>query len=126
MGQFKYFDPIKEPIFAGLEYRLQILLDQARAAAGIPFTLTSGRRSPEANAEAHGVDTSLHLVGLAADLHVTDAGQLALMVNGLRAAGARNFVIGVKVKDGKIAYHNLHVELDDAHPDPHLSVKLYT
>ena len=43
-------------------------LDDARAYAGIPFTLTSAYRCPEHNAEVGGVSSSAHVRGYAVDI----------------------------------------------------------
>lgn len=125
MSGFKWFKPETDPLFFTLEPEMQIKIDQARTFAGVPMVVTSGRRSAEANAAAGGVATSLHVAGLACDFRVSDAGHLYRMIDGLKAAGFSQFVVGVKIVEGKLRYHNLHVEKDDAHPEPHLSVKLY-
>lgn len=55
------------PQYQGNVLRVAALLEQLRAAAGVPLTVTSVYRSPEHNAEVGGVETSQHLTGSAAD-----------------------------------------------------------
>jgi len=54
----------------GLEPRLIQLMDEARDLAGIPFVITSGKRTKKHNEDIGGVADSSHLTGLAADIRV--------------------------------------------------------
>ena len=47
------------------------MLDSAREAAGTPFKINSGFRTPKHNKKAKGSENSSHLRGFAADIHVT-------------------------------------------------------
>lgn len=47
---------------------LVVTLDMARAAAGVPFQVTSGWRCFKHNREVGGAENSRHMVGLAADI----------------------------------------------------------
>lgn len=110
----------------GLETEVVAKLDMARHKAGVPFVITSTRRTPEKNAAVGGVKDSAHLKGLAADLAVPDSGALFHMIEGLIFAGFKRLVIGIKIgPDGGVLYHNLHCDLDDSLPTPVLSVKRY-
>lgn len=71
----------------GLDPELVSKLDTARRVAGIPFVITSGKRSCAANTAALGVEGSSHLSGLAVDLRVTSGSDRFLIVKGLLAAG---------------------------------------
>lgn len=71
----------------GLDAELMSKLDTARAVAGVPFKITSGLRSCDANTAALGVENSAHLSGKAVDLAVEDGAQRFLIVKGLLAAG---------------------------------------
>lgn len=85
------------------------MLDAAREIAGIPFTITSGVRSPERNAEVGGVDTSAHLAGHAVDIQCRTSRERALIVTGLVLAGFRR--IGISGKGGFI-----HADVDSTKP----------
>ncbi len=123
MNAWAYFKPGE---VEGLETEVVAKLDMARHRAGVPFVITSTRRTPEQNLAAGGVSDSAHLKGLAADLHVEDSASLFHMVDGLIYAGFKRLVIGIKIDvDGKVAYHNLHCDLDDSLPTPVLSIKRY-
>lgn len=71
----------------GLDNELMTRLDTARAVAGIPFKITSGLRSCDANKGALGVENSSHLLGKAVDLAVTSNIDRFLIVKGLIDAG---------------------------------------
>jgi uncharacterized protein YcbK (DUF882 family) len=47
------------------------MLDSAREAAGTPFRINSGFRTPKHNKKVGGSENSSHLRGFAADIHVT-------------------------------------------------------
>lgn len=52
----------------GLDPELCAMLDVARARAGVPFTIVSGRRSVATNASCGGAGHSTHCDGLGVDL----------------------------------------------------------
>lgn len=98
----KYFQPYE---IEGLNVKLVEMLDIAREAAGIPFVITSGYRTPEQNAQAGGVSDSSHLKGLAVDIRAP-SNQIGKIVSyGLGMAGFKRF----------IAYSShIHVDVDDS------------
>lgn len=71
----------------GLDRELMSKLDTARAVAVVPFKITSGLRSCDANKTVLGVESSAHLSGKAVDLSVEDGAQRFAIVRGLLAAG---------------------------------------
>jgi uncharacterized protein YcbK (DUF882 family) len=84
-------------------------LDQARDIAGVPFIITSGKRTPDQNASAQGVENSAHLRGLAVDLQCTDSVSRFKILQGAFQAGFRR--IGVYTA-------HIHIDLDDTLPKP--------
>ena len=76
------------------------MLDDARGIAGIPFTITSGFRTPSHNAYVGGVQPSLqskgssHLFGYAADIAAPTSRQKYLIVASLFTAGFNRIGIG--------------------------------
>lgn len=62
-------------------------LDLARAMAGIPFKITSGLRTPGANAVSGGIENSSHLKGKAVDLAVSNNRERFMLIRSLLAAG---------------------------------------
>ena len=76
------------------------MLDDARGIAGIPFTITSGFRTPSHNAYVGGVQPSLqskgssHLFGYAADIAAPTSRQKYLIVASLLTAGFNRIGIG--------------------------------
>lgn len=72
----------------GLKDELIVKLDKARGLAGIPFVITSGLRSPEANQSIIGaVPDSSHLKGLAVDLRVRSSREAALIIDAAKESG---------------------------------------
>lgn len=72
----------------GLQDEFIRKLDQARGLAGIPFTITSGLRTPAENQSVVGaVSDSSHLKGLAVDLRVRTSREAALIVDAAKAVG---------------------------------------
>ena len=67
---YKYFKPSE---VVGLKPELCEKLDAARGLAGVPFSITSGFRTPAENVAVGGVPNSAHLKGEAADLKCSDA-----------------------------------------------------
>lgn len=77
----------------GLDQELIAKLDWARGRSGVPFIITSGKRTPEENERTMGVDGSAHIKGLAVDLRVSDSNARFKMVNALLLAGFRRIGI---------------------------------
>lgn len=88
-------------------------IDLARDYAGVPFTITSGYRTPEHNREVGGVKTSSHIKGYAADIACTDPYTRLRILRGLFAAGFNR--IG-------IAHTFIHCDVD---PDKNSAVWVY-
>ncbi len=123
MSKLTYFSDTE---VAGLEPEVATKIDQARHLAGIPFIITSTRRTPEQNLAVGGVSDSAHLKGLAVDLAVPSSNALFLMVKSCLDVGFKRLVIGIKIdSDGKVVYHNLHCDLDGTLPTPIIAVKRY-
>lgn len=85
-------------------------LQQARTAAGVPFTITSGYRTAEHHEHLRrlGYKTgrrSAHLLGLAADIACSDSHHRAIIVGALMAAGFTRL---------GLAGSFIHVDADDA------------
>lgn len=91
----------KDQEILGLDSNLVEMLDHARGIAGVPFVITSGRRSVAENATAQGVENSAHLRGLAVDLACPLPGNRFKMVQALLMAGFR-----------RIGVYNLHLHCD--------------
>jgi len=123
---FKFFDPIRDPLIVGLDDRLMLMLDSARDVAGVPFTITSGKRTPEQNACLHGAAAdSAHLSGLAVDLQVQDDHSLERILWGLHKAGFVRFGLYVKQSTGipsKLLPHHIHVDIDENKPQQYMWV----
>ena len=91
----------------GLSPRLIDMLDRARGLAKVPFSITSGYRTPEQNRDVGGVCDSAHTKGLAVDLGCFDSRARLRMVSGLIMAGF--------VRIGVYSRH-LHCDIDDTLP----------
>lgn len=70
------------------------LLDDARAMAAIPFTISSGIRSEERNREVGGVETSAHLTGKAVDIAAESSRERFLIIDALLQCGANRLGVG--------------------------------
>jgi uncharacterized protein YcbK (DUF882 family) len=68
-------------------------LEQARELANIPFKITSGYRTKEHNAEVGGVPNSSHLIGVAADIAVSNGNERYIILNALIKAGFKRIGI---------------------------------
>lgn len=64
-------DPSAE-IISNIQYGVQMILDPLRRAYGKPIIITSGYRCARLNTAVGGVANSWHMMGNAADLHVSD------------------------------------------------------
>lgn len=76
------------------------MLDDARGIAGIPFTITSGFRTPSHNAYVGGVQAGLkskgssHLFGYAADIAAPTSRQKYIIIDSLLKAGFNRIGVG--------------------------------
>lgn len=68
---------------------LLAMIDTAREAAGMPFTITSGARCSAHNAKIGGKENSSHLRGLAVDIAYGNSSAKFHILRGLYAAGFR-------------------------------------
>jgi uncharacterized protein YcbK (DUF882 family) len=111
VSNFKYFSDAE---VAGLEGNLPAMLDVARGIAGIPFVITSGKRTPEQETVLKGgVRDSTHILGLAVDLECKGDNALFLMAKGLLASGFRRLGF---YHDKNFQVHHIHVDIGSA-PD---------
>lgn len=92
----------------GLDNEFVAKLEKARHIAGVPFEITSGKRTEGANATAGGVQDSAHLSGRAVDLRSRSSRTHFKIVEGAILAGIRR--IGVyRNQEGSPS----HIHLDD-------------
>ena len=80
-GEFELDGPMPDAIVGIYRTLCVEILEPIRAHAGSPIEITSGYRSPQANAAAHGVSTSQHVATpnyCAADFAVAGADMRAL------------------------------------------------
>jgi zinc D-Ala-D-Ala carboxypeptidase len=98
MGRWHYFTDLE---VEGLDPEFVAKLDQARHHAKTPFTITSGKRTPDDNERAMGVEGSSHCKGLAVDLRCGDSRARKLIVAGLLHAGF-----------SRIGIYDRHVHVD--------------
>lgn len=73
----------------GLKPELVKLLDGAREIAGVPFIITSGRRTIAQNASVGGVAQSTHLLGEGADISCNDTTRWVIIFAGYKAGFKR-------------------------------------
>ena len=90
----------------GLDPRFVRKLNRARGKAGVPFVITSGRRSKKRNARIGGAKRSSHLTGHGVDLRARSGRVRFLIVQALLAVGFK-----------RVGIYNGHVHVDD---DPRL------
>lgn len=118
MSNWKHFS---DEEVAGLDKELVARLDMAREKAGVPFIITSGKRTPEQNTHLVGaVFDSAHLTGLAVDLATGDDHTKNRIVYGLCIAGLADrigeyFSVDATNPDRLITHH-LHVDCDTTKP----------
>ncbi len=104
---YKYFNSTTDPLIIGLDSKLLRMLDVARGLAGIPFIITSGKRTEAQNNEAAGVSDSAHLKGLAVDLRCENDEQRFRIVTGLISAGFARI---------ELAKDHIHTDIDNSKP----------
>lgn len=90
MSRWTYF---KESEVEGLDPEFVAKLDLARSKAGIPFVITSGKRSQENNSAIGGVGDSSHLRGLAVDLRCSSSPDRYKMILALLSVGIKRIGI---------------------------------
>ena len=101
---YKYF---KQSEIVGLEPSLVEMLDTARGLAGLPFIISSGKRTKAQNEKAGGVEDSAHLQGYAVDLVFKTSDARWKMINSLFKAGFTRIGIGENF---------IHVDNDPSKP----------
>ncbi len=125
--QLKYFNEKDDPLIIGLTDELLMHLDSAREIAGIPFLITSGKRTADGNSVLKGaVADSAHLTGQAVDLHVEDDFHFYKMMMGLTRAGFRRFGLYFAVDPvSKILMpRHIHVDVDLSKPQDVVFTKI--
>lgn len=91
--RYKHFDvsefdsPDKEGSGSYMEHDFLEMLDCARDIAGFPFIINSGFRTIEHNKAVGGSGSSSHLLGWAADIHVTSSRKRFILIEALLDAG---------------------------------------
>ena len=91
----------------GLQPQLVEMLDEARGAAGVPFVITSGLRTPAENVACGGAPDSAHLRGLAVDLRAEDSHVRSSVVRALYRAGFRRL---------ELCPRHVHADVDPSLP----------
>ena len=106
MARWKFFD---DDEIKGLDTQFVAKLDDARGIAGVPFRITSGRRSEAENRRVGGTDNSAHLSGRAVDLRSRGSSSHFKILKGAYLSGIKR--IGVYFdEEGEPS----HIHLDDA------------
>jgi len=106
----------KDSEVVGLDEEFARKLDLARKFANIPFEITSGFRSPEANQSTPGaVHDSAHLSGHAVDLRASNDHEIYLILAAGLSVGITRF--GIYVDGNNVP---THVHLDDMRDDAHV------
>lgn len=118
MGNWKHFT---DEEVVGLDKELCAKLDMAREKAGVPFFITSGKRTPEQNANLSGaVSDSSHLTGLAVDLATGDDHTKNRIIYGLCIAGLGSRIgeyFSIDPANPKrLIPHHVHVDCDTTKP----------
>ncbi len=90
----------------GLDEKFVRRLNRARHKAGVPFIITSGRRTKKRNASIGGAARSSHVTGHGVDIRARSGRVRFLIVKALIAVGFT-----------RIGVYNGHVHVDD---DPRL------
>jgi zinc D-Ala-D-Ala carboxypeptidase len=97
----------------GLDTELVAKLDQARHTAGVPFIITSGKRSSSENERVMGVESSAHIKGKAVDLRSHSSGTHFAIVRGAILAGFTR--VGIYHDDQNNPTH-IHLDIDEEKP----------
>ena len=107
MSTYKYFS---DDEVVGLVPSFVKKLDKARGIAGIPFTITSGKRTKKENDSVlvGAVPNSAHLKGLAVDLAVSNTKDVAKIIDACCEAGILRRGIYVDAD-----FKPVHVHVDD-------------
>lgn len=101
-----FFQP-KEVV--GLDKKLINRLNIAREAAGLPFIINSGFRTPEKSVAVGGYSNDPHTKGLAADIRVLNSEEVYKVIYGAFVAG----MTGIGIGKGHI-----HMDIDDKRKNP--------
>ena len=104
---YKYF---RAHEIRGLKPKLVDMLDVARELAGIPFVITSGKRSYKENKEVGGVEESSHLTGEAVDIRARNNEEHFVITQGLMMAGFTRI--------SRSYPKHVHVDVDIDKPQP--------
>lgn len=117
-GPWRYFNIQDDPLIVGLDNELMAMLDMARDKAGVPFLITSGKRTADQNSALSGaVSDSSHLAGLAVDMStIGDDHVLNRMLFGLFAAGFDRIGLYFSLSGSTLTPHHLHVDIDKTKP----------
>jgi hypothetical protein len=104
-----------------LDPELWAMLDMAREKAGVPFVITSGRRTPDQNAALRGaVSDSSHLSGFGVDIATNgDDHLLNRMLHGLDIAGFDRIGLYFSLdpqNPSRLIPHHVHVDHDLSKP----------
>ena len=97
----------KDSEIIGLDIKLVVKLDMARKMAGIPFIITSGRRTPAKSVAVGGFATDAHTKGLAVDIYCKNDNQAFWIIKGAYVAGFRRIIRGNK---------HIHLDIDESLP----------
>ncbi len=105
MAKWRYFSDTE---VEGLDSEFVAKLDMARHEAGIPFVITSGKRTAGENERVMGVDASSHLKGIAVDLRSPDSTTRFRIVKSLLDQGIT-----------RIGVYDAHIHVDTDPDKPH-------
>ena len=106
MKKYKYFSEAEVAKYK-LVPELWELLDKAREIAGVPFVITSGRRTDSNNEDVGGAEKSAHLTGEGCDLSVKNSTTRFKIVNALLKTGFN-----------RIGIYDTHIHCDISKTNP--------
>lgn len=117
-GPWTYFNVENDPLILGLDTELMAKLDLARSKAGLPFIITSGKRTADQNAALNGAVTdSAHLTGLAVDIALSGSDHiLNRVLYGLYAAGFERMGVYYSLEGTKLVPKHIHADIDITKP----------